>query len=104
MDKDKLYKVIAIPESRGGYLGFWSFVQDDGQAVPVGAVRLRYNIRHKERIKSILAQAKKDYLKDIQAVLKAKKKMALSRAYKELEIKAAQRVHNRDIKIISKSL
>lgn len=59
-------RVIAIPTGRrGDYLDFWSFIKDDGRAIPNYAIRIPWSPACKERIHKILVQAKKDFNKDL---------------------------------------
>lgn len=61
-----LCKVIATPcEGRGAFHG-WNFSPDDGRPLSNGEIRFTYNPRLRDHYASILKQARKDYLRDIQ--------------------------------------
>lgn len=60
-----LCKVIATPcaYGKGDYNG-WKFTQDNGRPLESGEVRFTYNPVMRDRIKSILTRAKRDYEHD----------------------------------------
>lgn len=60
-----LCKVIATPcEGRGTFQG-WFFSQDNGRPLNTGEIRFTYNPHMRDRYKAILAQARRDYLRDM---------------------------------------
>lgn len=65
-------RVIAIPTGRkGDYLDFWSFIKDDGRAIPNYAIRIPWSPACKERIHKLLVQAKKDFNTDLMNIRRA---------------------------------
>lgn len=72
-------KVICVPYTKGGYLDFWGFVRDEGQALPQNGFRTIVHTRQEtfmSDLKRLLSERKRDLMNEYYA---SRKKTAAQR-------------------------
>lgn len=77
-------RVIAIPTGkRGDYLDFWRFERDCGQDLPLYGVRIVWSPSLRDNVKQVLRQAKADYIRDMERLLRDKRVIAYQSTQKQ---------------------